>query len=104
MVKAGPLRVQDLIWILLFSALAWFSPYRTPIEIGLLLCLGALQILEPRVALFATARGAIGAVLAKLGLCYLLMGWTEGINSTYYIPLLLPVISAATMLNRVGTI
>ncbi|HET8549266.1 MAG TPA: ATP-binding protein [Bryobacteraceae bacterium] len=101
--KASPIRAQDLVWILLFSALAWFSPYRTPIEIGLLLCLGVLQILEPRLALFATDRGAILAVLAKLGLCYLLMGWTEGINSTYYIILFLPVIAAATMLNRAGT-
>jgi two-component system, NtrC family, sensor histidine kinase HydH len=102
--KAGWLRAQDLIWVLLFSALAWFSPYRTPIEMGLLLCLGILQILEPRIALFSTDRGAVIAVLAKLGLCYLLMGWTEGINSTYYLTLLLPVISAATMLNRAGTI
>jgi signal transduction histidine kinase len=99
-----PVRTQDLVWILLFTALAWFSPYRTPIEIGLLVCLGVLQILEPRIAVFATDRGAVFAILAKLGLCYLLIGWTEGINSAYYLTLLLPVISAATMLNRAGTI
>ena len=96
-------RSQDLLWVALFFALAWFSPYHTPIEIGLLLCLGLMQIFEPRAALFATDRGAVFAVFIKLGLCYLLMGWTEGINSTYYITLLLPVVSAATMLNGAGT-
>ena len=41
--------------------------------------------------------------LIKLALCYLLIGWTGGISSTYYITLLLPVVSAATTLNLTGT-
>jgi signal transduction histidine kinase len=72
--------------------------------LALLVCLAALQIVEPRIAFFATDRGAVVVILVKLGLCYLLIGWTEGINSAYYLTLLLPVISAATMLNRAGTI
>ncbi|MBI3280991.1 MAG: hypothetical protein HYZ57_14240 [Acidobacteria bacterium] len=97
-------RPQDLVWLLLFSALAWVSPYRSKQEIGLLLALGLFQVVEPRVGYFARDRGTAIAILLKLGLCYLLMGWTGGINSTYYVILLLPVVSAATMLNLIGTI
>ena len=43
--------------------------------------------------------GHVWSTLIKLGVCYLLIGWTGGISSTYYVTLLLPVVSAATTLN-----
>jgi signal transduction histidine kinase len=97
-------RPQDVVWLLLFSALAAVSPDRSNWEILLLLCLGFFQVLEPRMKYFATPRGVVAAILLKLAICYLLIGWTGAISSTYYVVLLLPVVSAATTLNLAGTV
>jgi two-component system, NtrC family, sensor histidine kinase HydH len=98
------IRVQDIVWLVLFSALAYGSSERTPIEVGLLLCLGAFQVIEPRIPYLGTDRGLIAANLLKLGLCYLLIGYSGGISSPYYLILLLPVVSAATSLNLFGAV
>jgi two-component system, NtrC family, sensor histidine kinase HydH len=98
------IRAQDLVWLLLFAALAGVSAYRTREEIVLLSCLALFQVIEPKIPLFGNDRGTVLAILIKLALCYLLIGWTDGISSTYYLILLLPVVSAATTLNISGTI
>jgi two-component system, NtrC family, sensor histidine kinase HydH len=98
------IRAQDVVWLLLFSALATVSAYRTRQEIVILSCLALLQVLEPKIAFFASDRGTVIALLIKLAFCFLLIGWTGGISSTYYLILLLPVVSAATNLNIGGTI
>jgi signal transduction histidine kinase len=104
MAKIPSIRAQDFVWLLLFSALAFVSTDPSPEEIAVLFALGAFQVIEPRVGwLTGTDRGAIASTLVKLGLCYLLIGWTGGISSTYYVALLLPVVSAATTLNIAGT-
>lgn len=97
------LRPQDFVWLFLFSALALVSTDPTPMEIGLLFSLGVFQVIEPKTAWFGTDRGAVWSILIKLALCYLLIGWTGGITSTYYVTLLLPVVSAATTLSLTGT-
>ncbi|HUS04948.1 MAG TPA: ATP-binding protein [Bryobacteraceae bacterium] len=96
-------RPQDLVWLLLFSALASVSPTRSRPEIAMLLCLAVFQVIEPKVRYFATGSGTVAAILIKFGLCYLLIGWTGGISSSYHVILLLPVVSAATTLNGIGT-
>ena len=97
------LRPQDFVWLLLFSALALVSTEPTPQEIALVFSLGLFQVVEPKFGWFNTARGTLWSTLIKLGLCYLLIGFTGGISSTYYVTLLLPVVSAATTLNLAGT-
>src|SRR5581483_10493257 len=62
-----------------------------------------LQVIEPRVPFFADDRGTVVAILIKLALCYLIIGLTDAINSSYYVILLLPVVSAATTLSLLGT-
>ena len=53
--------------------------------------------MEPRVEFFATqARHSAFRVSFKFAVCYAMIGLTNGINSTYYLILLLPVVSAAT--------
>ncbi len=90
------LRLQDLIWLLLFAALAISSPERTPIVIALLIAIGVVQVIEPRI-------GATASIITNLGLCYLLMYFSGGITSSFYAMLLLPVISAATSFNLLGS-
>ena len=97
-------RPQDLVWLGLFSALALVSPTRNDAEIELLTLLAALQILEPRLAFFATGRGVVLLVLLKLLLGFLLLGVTGGITSSYYLILILPVITGATGFGLLGTV
>jgi len=89
--------------VLLFTALALFGPHRDLPTILLLSGLGAFQLLEPRLRL-SSIKGSIASFAVKLVLCYLLIGWTDGISSRYYWVLFLPVISAATTLNLIGTL
>jgi signal transduction histidine kinase len=95
-------RPQDFVWLLLFSALAYVSADRQ-IGIPILLVLAALQVLEPKVEYFSTAQGNIVSILLKLALSYLLIGYTGGLTSSYYLILLLPLVSAATTLGQVGS-
>lgn len=90
------LRTHDLGWILFFAAVAWFGPVHTVPEVTMLTLMAIFQLLEPRVAAFATPRGAAISIVIKFALCYLLIGYTDGIRSSYYFMLLLPVIAAAT--------
>ena len=73
-----------------------------PSEIGLLVLLAAAQMLESKAPGLASTRGRIMWILLKLGLAYLLIGYTGGLESRYWLVLLLPVVSAATNLGVVG--
>jgi two-component system sensor histidine kinase HydH len=89
-------RPQDFVWLLFFSALAAFSPERSASTIATLVALGVVQVLEPRI-------GARTSVVLKLALCYLLIGFSYGVSSSFYLVLFLPVISGATNFGLLGT-
>ena len=89
--------------MVLFAGLAAFGPDQNPFMVTFLCALGLFQILEPKLPL-ASVSGAIVSYAIKLILCCLLIGQTDGIASSYYWVLVLPVISAATRLGTVGTI
>lgn len=95
-------RPQDIAWLLFFSALAAVSPTLNDAEIQILLALGLIQVAEPRIGALRTPRGRIVAILLKLGLGYLLIGVSGGLTSSYYLILLVPVVSAATTLRAPG--
>jgi two-component system, NtrC family, sensor histidine kinase HydH len=90
---------QDFVWLVLFAALIVFSPERSPIVITLLIAIGAVQVLEPRI-------GARISIVLNLVLCYPLIyfsqPWPLGIQSGFWVILLLPVISAATNFGLLG--
>lgn len=88
-------RPEDFVWLLLFSALAVFSPERSPAFITALVALGVVQVLETRI-------GAILSIVLKLLLCYPVIYLSGGISSSFYTILLFPVISAATNLGLLG--
>jgi two-component system, NtrC family, sensor histidine kinase HydH len=97
------MRAQDLVWLLLFSALAIVSPRRSPAELEMLAALAILQLAAPRIEALSTERGRAIVVALKLLLGFLLIGVTGGILSSYYLILLLPVLSAATTVGPAGT-
>ncbi|MBK9170293.1 MAG: hypothetical protein IPM24_22920 [Bryobacterales bacterium] len=96
-------RPQDIVWIILFSVMGWLSVARHPLEFPLLAALAILQVVEPRSPWFQTRQGSVSVNLLKIGLSYLLIGFTGGVTSSYYLLLLLPLVSAATMFGPVGT-
>lgn len=96
-------RPQDLVWIVLFAVLARY-PDLTPWSTTALIGLGLMQVIEPRIPFFRSRRGSIISFLIKLVLWYILMGWTDGIESPYFWLMLLPVMSAATSLGLVGLV
>ncbi len=97
------IRAQDIVWLLLFSGMAVLSPHRDIYEIGPISALAALQILEPKLDFVGTTRGKVVWIILKLVLCYLLIGFTGSLSSSYYWILLLPVISAGTSFGLLGT-
>jgi signal transduction histidine kinase len=97
-------RPQDIVWIVLFAVLAVYGPDLSAVSTGCLLGLGFIQVVEARIAFFRSRLGSIVSFLIKLGLWYVLMGWTDGITSSYYWVILLPVISAATSQGLIGLV
>jgi two-component system, NtrC family, sensor histidine kinase HydH len=94
---------QDVVWILLFGGLAAYGPDQNPFMVTFLCALGLFQIVEPKLSL-ASVKGTVLSYTINFALCCLLIGQTDGIQSSYYWVLVLPVISAATRLGVVGTI
>ena len=95
---------SDIIWIVLFAGMAWGGPVISGAERPLLACLAALQIAEQRVLALRTPKGSLIAISVKLLITYVLIGYSDGISSSYYPLLILPVVSAATTLGAVGTV
>ncbi|MCS6952125.1 MAG: ATP-binding protein [Bryobacterales bacterium] len=98
-----PIRAEDAVWLVLFSALGVLSPERSWVELVLLALLAAMQVLEPKVAALERPRRNAALIGAKLLAGYLLIGYTGGITSSYYLILLVPVVSAATTRGPLGT-
>ncbi len=102
--KRRLIRTPDVVWVLLFPALALASPDRNPLKLMFLGILAVLQLAEPRVRFFDTRRGNLVAIVLKLVLGFLIIGFSGGIRSSYYLIQLLPVISAAVSLGVGGTL
>jgi signal transduction histidine kinase len=98
------LTVRDLAWLSLFAILALCQEHQDYSADIVLLFLAIFQVLEPKLNVFATGKGQIAAILIKIFLCYLLVGFAHGINSDFYIIFLLPIVAAATQLNLRGTL
>jgi two-component system, NtrC family, sensor histidine kinase HydH len=98
------LRPQDTVLVLLLAAVAALSPTHDIWEIGMIAVLGLLQIAESRIPLVQTTPGKVIWILLQIAIGYLLIGYTGGIVSSYYLFLLFPVFSAATALGVFGTL
>jgi two-component system, NtrC family, sensor histidine kinase HydH len=98
------IRLQDIVWIALFAVLAIYGPDLTPASTTVLIGLGLMQIIEPKIPFFDSRAGSIISFLIKMALWYILMYWTRGIASNYYWLMLLPVMSAATSLGLIGLV
>lgn len=100
----GFLRPQDTVLVLLLAAVAALSPTHDRWEIGMIALLGILQIAESKIPFVETIPGKVTWILLEIAIGYLLIGYTGGLVSSYYLFLLFPVFSAATALGVVGTL
>ncbi len=96
------IRPQDVVWLLLFFGLGIYSPNHGWIEIALLPALALFQVIATKLPVFATPRGSIVAIGVELSVAFVLMLFTGGVSSSYYILLLLPVIFAGTTMSLTG--
>ena len=92
------------MWLLLFVGFAVLSPDRDVYEIVPIGALAMLQILEPKLEFVGTTRGKVVWIVLKLLFCYIVIGFTGGLQSSWFWLLLLPVISAGTSLGLLGTL
>jgi signal transduction histidine kinase len=92
------------MWVVLFAVPVVKSEYGDAFEIAPLVALGVAQILEPKVPATATTQSRVFWMVLKLVLTFVLIGYGGGINSRYWPALLLPVVSAATTFDFLGTI
>jgi len=94
-------RPQDVVWLLLFLLLGIVSERDASIYI-MLAGLAAVQVLESKIG--AGSRGRIFGLVIKYAICFLLIGYTGGVYSRYWLLLLLPVVSGATAFGWIGTV
>jgi two-component system sensor histidine kinase HydH len=89
---------RDAVWILLFLALHYSSRIVNDAEAEMLIALAAVEIIEPRIAFFNEGSlGRLCGIGLRLIFGYLLIGVTGGIESSYYLILMLPVVRGASL-------
>ncbi len=98
------IRPQDPVWILLFAALGYTTRNRDIYAWAPLAALGVVQLIEPRIPALETRSGRIFWIALKLLLGFLLIGYTDGIGSRYWLVMLLPVVAAGTTFGLLGTL
>jgi signal transduction histidine kinase len=98
------LRPQDIVLVLLLAGMAALYPEHDAWTVGMIAVLGVLQILESKIPFASTTVGKVTWILLKLALGYTLIGYTSGIDSVYYLIMLLPIFSAATALGVYSTL
>ncbi len=96
------LRVQDVLLAVMFGVLIFLA--HNIRERSALLGFAVLQLVEGRTPFLTTLRGRTASVVLQLVIAWLLIGFTGGLTSSYYLILLLPLVSAASYLGMAGTL
>ena len=96
------IRPQDLVWIPLFVALAVTSELLDVFVVSPLIALFLVQVLESKIPVLASGWKRVAWVLLKLAIVYILIAYTGGISSSFWLLLTLPVVSAATASGTLG--
>jgi two-component system sensor histidine kinase HydH len=102
--QTRPLRIHEILLALIFITMAVLDPDHDPREWTLVILLGIMQLAEFRLPILESTQGRVAWIVLKLAMGYLLIGYSDGLTSHYYLVVLLPVISAASYLNALGTL
>lgn len=96
------LRIQDVLLTAMFGALVILAHDIS--ERSFILGLAALQLVEGRIPFLTTLRGRTISVVLQIIIVWVLIGYTHGLSSRYYLMLLLPLLSTASFLGLAGTV
>lgn len=95
----------DVLWLAFLFGLALLRPLTLVSKQVTLLAIGAFQIAERNVRFFYEGRwGRHLSVALKLALALVLIQVTGGIESSYYLIIYVPVVSAAILFGTLGTL
>ncbi|MGD1157926.1 MAG: ATP-binding protein [Terriglobia bacterium] len=94
---------MDLLWLAFLAGLAVLQPRLGVHKQLTLLAIGAFQILERRFLGWVPERGRTYSVILKILLASLLVDYTGGIWSSYYLIYLVPVVTAAMFFDAWAT-
>ncbi len=100
------IRAIDMVWLILLGALAALGMTKaehSPYEWLVLTALGGVQIAEVYLGVIDDTTSAALSIAVKLTLCFWLVAETGGLESSYYLIFLLPVVSAASNFGLAGT-
>ncbi len=95
-------RTQDVLLALMLGVLTYLT--HDVWQMAFMGGLAVLQLVEGRIPWLDTTWGRATSVVLQLVLGYLLVGLTGGVQSPYYLVLLLPVVSTASYLGVAGTL
>ncbi len=95
----GGLGARDIAWLFLFSALGWVAPDRNWASLEMIGALAVLQLLAPRVRILNSRKALALLTFAQLIAGFLLIGVTGSLNSDFWLILIVPVVSAATLMG-----
>lgn len=95
---------MDLLWLVSLAVLAALPPRQEIVKQLTLLALGVFQIFEHRLLDLIPKRGRIYSVILKILLASLLVDYTGGINSSYYLIYFVPVVTAAMYFDLGATL
>jgi two-component system sensor histidine kinase HydH len=96
------LRVQDVLLTVMFGVLIFLAHDIS--ERLLIFGLAVLQLVEGRIPFLTTLRGRTILVALQIIVIWVLIGYTHGLSSRYYLMLLLPLLSTASFLGLAGTV
>ena len=99
---AFKLRTQEVLLAMMFVALLYLAHDIS--ERVLMLGVALLQLMEGRMPVTSSHWYRMASVVTQLILAFLLIGISGGVNSAFFLVLLLPVVSTATYLGVAGTL
>jgi signal transduction histidine kinase len=98
---------MDLMWLAFLGGLAALEPRLEIHKHLILIAIGVFQIFEDRFLAWFPKWGRVSSVILKIGLAWLLVDHTGGIQSSYgsyYLIFFLPVVTAAMFFDLWGTL
>ena len=95
-------RAQDIFLTVMLGALIFLA--HDAWERSFIGAVTLLQLAEGRLAFLSSAWGRTASVVLQLAIIWVLIGYTSGVESHYYLMLLLPLVSTAGFSGFVGTL
>jgi hypothetical protein len=102
MIGSMKLRGQDIFLTVMLAVLIFLAHDIS--EQLLILAVAVLQLAESRLPFLTTRTGRTASVVLQLAIIWVLIGYSGGVESHYYLLMLFPLVSTATFSGIGGTL